>query len=120
MHEFKTDRAKNRLYLTLRGFSSLEVIQDAVRELKAAVGELKPGFDVVTDISDYKTARPEIAQEIQQIALFLKQSGMRRVVRVVSVNNVVARMQFERTSRPAGYEAEVVTSVDEADALLDR
>jgi hypothetical protein len=52
--------------------------------------------------------------------LFLKQSGMRRVVRVVSANNVITNMQFKRTSKPAGYEAEVATSVDEADALLDR
>jgi hypothetical protein len=105
--------------LTFRGFSSLDLIEETIKDLKAAVAQLKPGFDVITDISDYKTAKPEIAQAIQRMQVYLKESGMRRVVRIVSDQNVITKMQFKRTSDSAGYAAEMATSVEEADALLD-
>jgi hypothetical protein len=123
MHEIRTDLTKNRLYVTLYGFSSMSQVNDTIREMEEAVHRLKPGFDVVTDISNYKPALPEIAQAIQQMQVFLKQSGMRRAVRIVSTaaqSPRIASLQFSRTSQAIGYEAEIVSSVAEADRLLEQ
>ena len=122
MHKISTDLAKNRLYVILYGFSSMDQVNDTIREMKEAVQQLKPGFDVVTDISNYKPALPEIAQAIQSMQVFLKQSGMRRAIRIVSASTQgprIASSQFARTSRAVGYEAEIVSSVAEADRLLE-
>jgi len=122
MHKIRTDLTKNRLYVTLYGFSSMDQVNDTIREMKEAVQQLKPSFDVVTDISNYKPALPEIAQAIQWMQVFLKQSGMRRAVRIVSTTTQGPRVtssQFARTSRTVGYEAEIVSSVAEADRLLE-
>ena len=119
MHEIRTDRTKNRLYITLGGFSSTDQIDQTVREVKEAVTQLKTGFDVITDVSGYKPALPEIAQAIQQMQVFLRQSGMRRVVRVTGPS-VITTMQFNRLGKASGYQAEAVASVEEAEELLEK
>jgi hypothetical protein len=119
MHNIRADLEKNRLYLTFSGFSTVEAATVARQEVEAAVRQLKPGFDVVTDLSEYKPAMSEITQTIQQMQVFLKQSGLRRAVRIASPNPLT-NIQFARTARVAGLEAEIVSSVVEADALLDQ
>jgi len=118
MHEARTDQSKNQLYITLGGFSSVDQVGQTVQEVKQAVQNLKPGFDVITDVSTYRPARPEVATAIQQMQLFLRQAGMRRVVRVLS-SSAIASMQFSRLGKEAGYEAEHAASVAEAEKLLE-
>ena len=51
--------------------------------------------------------------------VFLRQSGMRRVVRVTGPS-VITTMQFNRLGKASGYQAEAVASVEEAEELLEK
>jgi hypothetical protein len=119
MHTVRADPGKNRLYLTFRGFSEIAEAEAAHRDVEAAVRELRPGFDVVTDRSHYKPVIPEITPIIQQIQGLLRQSGLRRIVRVASPNPLT-NIQFERAGRVTGVAATTVSSVAEAEAWLDQ
>ena len=118
MHEIRADQSKNRLYITLGGFSSLDQVEQTVQEVKQAIQNLRPGFDVITDVSSYRPAREEVAAAIQQMQVFLKSAGMRRVVRVLS-SSAIAGMQFNRLGKEAGYQASHVSSLEEAEKLLE-
>ncbi len=112
---------KNRLYLTLQGFLTDAELHKAYALTIAEIKKLQPGFDVINDISDFKPATPLGAEDIQRAQVFAKEHGAKRIIRVVGkdkVASVIATMQFSRTSRTAGYEAEIVATVEEAEKLL--
>ena len=49
--------------------------------------------------------------------MFIQQAGGQRIVRIVG-SNALTGMQLARTSQPAGYQAETVATVAEAEKLL--
>ena len=57
-YEFRADRVKNRLYIRLSGFFRGSDVDPAMVELEAALRELKPGFDTVTDLSKFVPGAP--------------------------------------------------------------
>jgi hypothetical protein len=119
MHTIRVDPEKNRLYITLEGFSTIEQVKAAERELREAANNLKPGFDLVNDISNYKPGTSEIVVLFRQIQEMLKNAGMGRVIRVVK-KYTITDLQFVRTAKDTGYNAVNVSSVEEADAILDK
>jgi hypothetical protein len=118
MYTIRTDPLKNRLFIKLVGFFSLEEIVLCGDETIQAAKTLKPGYDVITDISEFKPALPEVAKDIERVQAFFSSSGIRRGVRVVG-SAVVTRNQFSRTSREAGYESSSFATLEEAEIFLN-
>ncbi len=87
-------------------------------ETIALAKKLKRGFDVITDISQFKPATPEATKEIERVQAFFKTSGVRHGVRVVG-ENVLSGMQFKRTGGIAGYVSSNVATLSEAEKLLE-
>mgnify|MGYP003394384842 CR=1 FL=1 len=111
------DIAKNRLVLGLEGFLSLEEITKSTDETIAAAKKMKPGYDVITDISKYITGTPEVAKEIERAQAFFVASGVHRGVRIVA--KVIPGMQFKISAKEAGYESINVATMEEAERYLD-
>ncbi len=112
---------KNRLYLTLHGFLSDGELHTAYDQTIAEIKKLRPGFTIINDISGFKPATPLGAEDIQRAQVFAKEHGAKRIIRVVGKDKVasaIATMQFSRTSRTAGVEADIVATVEEAERLL--
>jgi hypothetical protein len=118
MYQIKINESKNRLYITLSGFFSLEEMKKCSDETIAMTRKLKRGFDVITDISQFKPATPEATKEIERVQSFFKAFGVRRGVRVVG-GNVLSGMQFKRTGGIAGYDSTNVATLAEAEKLLE-
>lgn len=118
-YELRVDQTKNRMYLTLIGaFTDAEVPEVAARCIEA-LSSLKPGFTIVTDISRCQPLSQFGVQEVRRVAeIGLKKYGMRTTARVVGAS-AIAKLQFRRVNREAGFESYFATSVAEADALLD-
>lgn len=119
MFEVHINMAKNRLYITLKGFMSDEEVRDAANEVIKNADKLRPGFDVVNDLSEMKVATQDGAKEIARAQHYLAGKGVNRVIRVVV--NSVTKTQFNRTGKAAGYskDADTASSVEEADKMLD-
>jgi len=115
--EVRVDLAKNRLYLFLRGFWSEEMAAAVNAKIKLEAKALKPGFSIINDISTLKIGPPEAAAIVKECQEWLGAQGAARVIRVVSADNPLAKMQFKRTSQEV-YEASVATSVQEAEQML--
>jgi hypothetical protein len=108
---------KNRLYIRFIGATNEQEMADAIPKLNSVVKDLKPGFTVVSDISEYKPSSQETAKQISRGSDNLIKKGMGRLVRVVG-ESAVAQMQIERTAQAGGIRADKVTSVEEAERLL--
>jgi hypothetical protein len=117
--EVRTDVFKNRLYVMLEGFFSTEEMKKQVDNLVQEVKKLKPGFDVINDISRFKPTTPQGAEEMTRAQQSLQAAGVGRIIRIVESASL-SEMQFTRTAKEAGYAAETATSVEEAEKMLDR
>lgn len=118
MYLIETDKDKNRLYMKLEGFLHEEEIMNASNELKTKVLTLSPGFDVINDISKFNPATARGREIIKEAQIFIVQRKVNRVVRIT--DNVIGKIQFERSSREAGYTAVAVSSLEEAHNFLEQ
>lgn len=118
MLKIKADRTKNRLYVKLDGFFGEDDVKIAGNQIIREAASLRPGFDVINDVSGFKPVKPEVSDHIVHIQQEVKKMSVGRVVRVVG-DNALAKMQLSRTSREAGYNAYAVATSEEAEHLLD-
>jgi hypothetical protein len=114
----KADVAKNRLYITLKGFLTDEEAKNAADLVIAEIRRLRPGFDVITDVSEFKATSPVGTQDIARGQKAAVDGGARRFVRVVS-QEILGVHQFQRVAKTTGVTAEVAGSVAEAERLLE-
>jgi hypothetical protein len=113
----KADLWKNRLYLVLQGFFSDEEAKEVADKTIQEIRKLKPGFDIINDISNYKPMSQRGADEIKRAQIVAFQCGVGRVIRVVPTTTIGA-MQFARKSKEVGYDAELAPSIEEAENML--
>jgi hypothetical protein len=118
MYNIRVDTVKNRLYVTLVGFFSLDEIKKCGDETIEATKRLRSGYDVVTDISQFKAGTPEVAEDIKRVQHHFRSSGARQGARIVG-ENPIAKMQFRRTSSQVAYNSVDVATLAEAERLLD-
>ena len=116
------DISKNRLYITLKGSVGQAESQQVASQVIEYIKKLKPGFDVVTDISEFEPATQKAAEALLLVHKVLMEHGVNRIVRVVGMElkATVGKIQFERASRSAGIVAESADSLEDAERLLDR
>ena len=118
MYTIRVDAARNRLYVTLVGSFSLEEMTKCGNETIEATRKLRPGYDVITDISRFQTATVDVAKDIARVQAHFRATGVRRGIRVLGVN-ALSGMQFRRTGKDAQYSADDVATMAEAEQLLD-
>jgi len=119
MYTVRVDAAKNRLYVTLVGYFSIDEMKKCGDETIQATAQLRPGYDVVTDISQFKAGPPEVAKDIERVQAHFRKSGARQGVRIVG-ENALSGMQFRRTGAQAEYNSVNVPTLEAAEELLGK
>ena len=117
MHDIRCETRLNRIYIRLEGFFTPEEMRKCVDETIAAARRLRPGYEVITDISQMKPGNDAVAKEIERAQAHFVASGAKRGVRVVGPS-VVSGMQFKRTGSQVGYHSVNVGSQAEAETYL--
>jgi hypothetical protein len=119
MHSIRVDIVNNRLYLALEGFMTAEQMRISTDETIEAAKKLKPGYDIVTDISKFKVGDSGVAAEIERAQKFFVESGARRGVRIVG-SSALTGIQFKRTAGEAHYASVNVATMEEAEKMLSQ
>jgi hypothetical protein len=119
MYTIRVDTVKNRLYVTLVGYFSIDEMKTCGDETIQATARLRPGYDVVTDITQFKAGPPEVAKDIERVQAHFRKSGARQGVRIVG-GNVLSGMQFRRTSAQVEYSSVNVPTLEAAEELLSK
>ena len=117
MFQVTANAEKNRLYITLQGHLEPAERQVAIKAVMAAVAELRPGFDIIDDLSALHPTDAAGLRELVRLQSALKIKGLRTVVRIVRIP--LTRIQFDRTAQDTGWAFETAASLEEADARLD-
>lgn len=116
-HCIEVLRKHNRLLCTLAGFVDVAAGQAILLDVQLALAQLRPGFDVVVDVSRLGGVAPAAFPVLRRAATAFVEAGMRRLVRVVGAAPGAAATVARVTE--GLFEARVVASVAEAAKLLD-
>jgi cyclopropane fatty-acyl-phospholipid synthase-like methyltransferase len=121
MYQSRTDIERNRLYITLKGRITAKEAGEATHRIIEDVSTLKPGFDVITDITKFEPVTQKETEALLTVHKALMERGVNRIVRVVGteLKATVGKIQMERTSRQSKIVAENFDSLEEADRYLD-
>ncbi|MEE4272499.1 MAG: hypothetical protein V2I67_12545 [Thermoanaerobaculales bacterium] len=118
--EYRVDKSKNRLYLKLGGFFRKGDVPETMEKLAAALAEVEPGFDVVTDLTDFVPGSPGSTAALTKGGELVSGRGRRRGVRITG-GLMTGLMQFQRLLSGVFKDEDTryAKSVAEADAILD-
>lgn len=117
-HEVEVSVEKNRLHLTMRGFFGVAQAEAMLLDVQLALSQVKPGFDVVSDVSRLGALTATAGALVRRLATVLVESGMRQMVRVVG-SAPGAATNLARAVEGL-YAARVAASTAEAARILDR
>jgi hypothetical protein len=115
--EFRADSVRNRLTIRLSGFSTDAEMEQHVKRVIAELPKLRPGFVMVSDITDLKTTTQGGALALREAMHAYKRHGIARIVRIVG-EDVMAKMQLQRLTQEAGIPVNYVASHAAAEELL--
>ena len=118
MYNIKADIEKNRLYCTLSGFFENKDMKECSDKTIEECKKLKPGFDVITDISEFKAVGQDTVDEVKRAQAFFKEHGVRRGIRVAGKATLTA-IQFNRVGKTVDYTTDTVETLAEAERILD-
>lgn len=118
--DIRTDLSKNRLYIRIEGFFREPDAAPVWPALESALAELRPGFDVITDLSGFKPGLPGAASNLRRAGELVKAKGRRRAVRVAG-KLVTGLMQYKRELKGMFDEemTRYASSIEEAERILD-
>jgi hypothetical protein len=115
----KADEETNRLYINLSGSMDIEEGRKSNEATKAALEELEPGFDVITDIRNFEPGSPEAVELLEEGKEAIAAQGCSAAVRVMP-ESTMASMHFERVGEEAeAYPVAEAETVEQAEQLLD-
>jgi hypothetical protein len=117
MFQTKADIDRNYLYISFEGMARLEEGQAAVKAVLAEAGKLKPGFAIINDLTKARPTIPEVAEMLKGAQLSLFKMGAKKVIRILSKEAIVTKMQFSRTQEDAKADYATIEVASMGDAL---
>lgn len=118
-YSIRLDAHKNRIYIHLSGYLTVEQANNLLNEYRTAIARSNSGFTVLTNAIDFKPGTPEVQKIVLSMAELDDGAGCRKVARVIG-NNHLGAMQIDRlVSSLATYPARHFETVEEAEAFLD-
>ena len=117
MYEVKVYPERNHLFVKVGSLEPHEP-EDLVREVMGAVGRLRPGWSVITDLSEALSPDPSHGDLLGPAMKRLAAAGMGKAIRVVGNARVMPRLWEKTSAAEGGYSAEVVATLAEAEARL--
>ncbi|MFC1961076.1 hypothetical protein ACFLYO_10240 [Chloroflexota bacterium] len=118
MYDVRADTDKNRLYVVIEGYLTDPEVLDLIKDGKAGIDQLQPGFDVINDGRNYKPFSRKGTEYIVELLNYEIEHGRNRHVRIVD-KVTLGEMQFERVTKDFDVAMLVVSSLEEAEKLLD-
>jgi hypothetical protein len=113
------DIIKNRIYMVMEGSHDLDEALRLKEAYREATKVLKPGFTVLSDVSQYIPASDEVQRIHAEVARIAMQAGVGKVARVIG-KKPLGGMQIKRiTKNSGGYESRNFVTREEAEDYLD-
>jgi hypothetical protein len=114
------DLAKNRIYLTGKGFwKDVTIARNFGKYTQQGIQKLAPGYSVLADLHEFKTPPPEVGAIIIE-SQKMTSSTLGKSAQVVG-ENVAIEMPMDRYAKTSGIKPtnRSFATRDEAEAWLD-
>lgn len=112
------DLKKNRLCIALGTTATKAELNKVYTDIRFCVADLKPGFDVITDLSLCTLGHLNAIATFKKIMDYLVAQKVGRVVRVVGGTNIAFRQLLALATRFHCYKPLYVASLEEAETVL--
>jgi len=112
------DLKKNRLMVTIGSTVTKTELKKVYTDIRFCVADLKPGFDVITDLSRCTIGHLSGIGTFKKIMDYLVANRVGRVVRIVGGTNIVLRQLLGIATKFRCYKPIYVSSLQEAEELL--
>lgn len=109
---------KNRLIITVTEKVTKKIIDSLYTEIRFCVADLKPGFDVITDLSACNLATVSGFPTFKKITNHLIISKVGRVVRVIDESKIIKKQLANIAARSQSYETDIFSSMAAAEEHL--
>lgn len=120
MIKVTANTAQNRLNITMIGTLSVEEAQKSKLTIESTIATLKPGFDVINDISRFIRGDDAAGNVLKEIIILLIQYRVNRVVRVVGTSKSGLIQFANNTLQIDQYKISYVPTLEEAELLLSK
>lgn len=110
---------QKRLYITLHGIIHKKEAERIYTDIRFCVCDLEPGFSVITDLTNCRIGHLSAIGTFSKIMQFLLEKQVGQVVRIVGQAKVIYLQMLKLSDRTKGYQPKYVTTLEEAEALLD-
>lgn len=114
----EVDVGKNRLYVRVQGRLDDSEAKSVADSIIQKMERLRPGFDVVTDLTQAEPLGPEGVVQLRRLMEAHLARKSRRTVRIVGRSTQVA-LQFARAGKEIQHEPYLCFSREEAERWLD-
>jgi len=114
------DIRKNRLYFIIAGLVRKDALERLYTETRFCVADLKPGFDVITDLTACDLGHLDGLPTFRKIMYYLVSHGVREVVRIMNPDSLFHHQIINFDTQVAGYKSFWVSSRQEAEEFLDQ
>ena len=119
MYDVKTDIDKNRIYITIGKLEGEAEMQALAQTVKSECQKLKKGFTCITDLRKYEVQDEQFEIYVTKTQEAMIAAGLSKVVRVRRETGLLGHFQFDNASMDVGYHAENVTTMEEAEKILN-
>lgn len=121
MYSIKYDENKNRIYTKLEGFIKKDEAEAYMKDGFRMHKQVKPGFTFLVDIRDLKTLPQESLEYIQKTREDGVKNGAKLGATIISETDNILKNQTQRTAKKVnGFEEIYFTSIEEAEAFLNK
>lgn len=112
------DLKKNRLCIAIGTAATKAELNKVYTDIRFCVADLKPGFDIINDLSHCTLGHLNAIATFKKIMDYLVAQKVGRVVRVVGGTSIAFRQLLALASRFYCYKPHYVASMEEAETLL--
>lgn len=114
------DIKRNRLYITLSCDPSKKVLEKVYTDVRFCVADLKPGFDVVTDLSQCTLGHLNGVATLRKIMNYLVIHQPGEVIRVTGKMSLLFKQLIRLSTKFRGYKPFYVNTLEEAEKKLSQ
>ncbi len=116
----KADIGKNRLYFKISGPAVKKELDKLYTDVRFCISDLKPGFDVISDLSECSLAHLSGVPTFRKIMNYLLEHGVGQVVRVIDGKSLIFKQILNLSSRICGYRPIYASTLEEAEEKLEK
>ncbi len=114
----RADVKRNRLYITLSCDPNKNVLAKLYTDVRFCVADLKPGFDVITDLSLCTIGHLDGISTLRKIMNYLVANQAGEIVRILGKKSLLFKQFIKLTTKFQGYSVAYVATLDEAENKL--